>query len=214
MNFACPRRRAGKKIFRRHLNMKVQMKFQRILCLVSLIIGALTFVSAIIFLSGNLNDIAYYGKDYPELAGDFCTSAQSFVNVMFTLTIIYICAAVTLFITDTNKRRNYYVTNYVSSGLVIATALVVALYGIIFTAVLMGSFYGMDWEELNFYIEISSGMGGPSVSKSSLMFVISFVTSFLALADAVAVALNLIWKVKLMKGEKALLEQNIAKEAA
>ena len=192
--------------------MKVQMKFQKILATCSLIISAITIVGAIIFMSDNLANIMYYMED--DLAKEFCASAQSFVNTMFVLTIIYLCTVVVYYFTDSNKRRNYYITNYIATGLVIAGALVVAVYGIIFTSVLLGTFYGIDWEEFQNSIDFAILMGGPDVSKAPTMFIISYVTSILALADAVAIALNLVWKIKLMNGEKALLEKGLVKEVA
>ena len=212
MNFSCPSRAGRRKIFSGKFYMKVQMRFQKILATCSLIVAAITIVSAIIFMSGNLADIMYYRDD--DVVKDFCASAQSFVNTMFILTIVYLCMVVVFYFTDSNKRRNYYITNYVATGLAIAGALVVAFYGIIFTSVLLGNFYGLDWEEFQIIMDIASGMGGPIVGKAPTMFIISYITSFLALVNAVAIGLNLLWKVKLMKGEKALLEKSLVKEVA
>lgn len=192
--------------------MKVQMKFQKILALCSLVISALCIVSALVFPSGNLANIQYYRTE--SIVTEFNETVQSFVQMMLVVTVIYLCTILLMYITDTNKRRNYYITNYISSGLAIAGACAVAIIGIIYTTMVLSSFYGLDWDALRILCERYASRGGPEVSEAPTMFIISYVTSLLALVDAVAIALNLVLKIKLMKGEKALLEQGKAEEVA
>lgn len=192
--------------------MKVQMKFQKILVLCSLIISALCIVSALVFPSGNLANIQYYRSQ--SVVTDFNETVQSFVQMMLVVTIIYLCMIILMYLTDTNKRRNYYITNYISSGLAIAGACAVAIIGIIYTSIVLSSFYGLDWDAVLALVERYASRGGPEVSKAPTMFIISYITSLLALVDAVAIALNLVLKIKLMKGEKALLNQGKAEEVA
>jgi MFS family permease len=214
--------RAGNKNFMWGINMKTQIKFQKILTLVSLIIAALTFVFALVFLSGNLSDLyGYFGKNWSGIykydgADEFLYAAQDFVSVLIILSIVYIVAVVTLYIASTNKRRNYYITNYISIGLTIAMATVVAIFGIIFMSVLVAKFYAIDWDYLNDFIEKmrSKGRELNDVSQSPYMFIIGYVVFLLALADALAWVYNLVWKIKLMKGEKELLANGLVKEVA
>jgi hypothetical protein len=214
--------RAGNKNFMWGINMKTQIKFQKILSIVSLVIAALTFVFALIFLSGNLSDLCgYFGKNWSGIykysgADDFLYAAQDFVSALVILSIIYIIAVVTLYIANTNKRRKYYITNYISIGFTIVMAAVVAIFGIIYMSVLISEFYAIDWDELNAFIEKMRNRGRElnDVSQSPYMFIIGYIVSLLALADALAWAYNLVWKIKLMKGEKALLENGLVKEVA
>lgn len=202
--------------------MKTQIKFQKILAFVSLVFAALVFVYALIFNSGNLSDVMYYDNwDNPMYRFDgtdsFCDSAQSFVSALVVIGIVYIVVVVTLFITSTHKRRNYYVTNYVAIGLNIAMSVVVAIFGIVFISILMSKFYALDWDGLAKLIERLKKAGDQEyrdVSKSPAMFVVGIVLCLLALANAAAWALNLIWKIKLMKGEKALLASGFVGEVA
>lgn len=205
--------------------MKVQMRFQKILVLVSLIVSILSIVLAIIFMSGNLSDIMYYHGS-PEEGGDiygvnsFTEPAQLFCDMLLIIGIVYLCCVVTLFITDTNKRRNYYITNYVSTGLAVLAAVVTAVFGLIMISILVSKFYGLDWETLTPIMESMSGppeeggLGAPMVTKSPAMFIIGYVIMLLPLLDAAALILNLVWKLKLMKGEKELLEKGLVKEVA
>ncbi len=203
--------------------MKTQIKFQKILALVSLIIAALVFVYALIFNSGNLSDIMFYNNwesmRYEYGGSDsFCDPAQTFVSALVIMAIVYICIVAILFITASNKRRNYYITNYVAIGLNIAMSVIVAIFGIIFIAILMAKFYGLDWNALTSLIDALKATDGKQpykdVSKSPAMFILGIVVFLLVLANAAAWTLNLIWKIKLMKGEKELLASGLVGEVA
>ncbi len=204
--------------------MNKQIKFQKILALVSLIISALVFVFAIIFFSGNLSKssdngaggiLAYHssaGWGY-EGADSFIDAGQAFVGVLVVFAIIDILAVATLYITACNKRRNYYITNYVSIGLNIALSAFIGLFILIEMFVLMGLFYGsVDWAGIAETKEMITQL--PTVSKSPVMFIIGIVMGLIVLANAAAWTLNLIWKIKLMKGEKELLEKGLVEEVA
>lgn len=208
--------------------MNKQIKFQKILAFISLVVAALTFVFAIIFLSGNLaynsgngmGGILTYHSKYEygfDSADKFIDTAQMFVGALVVIAIIYIIAAASLFITASHTRRNYYVTNYISIGLNIAMSLFIGLFILIFMFVLMGFFYGtIDWAGLSEVIarEKLNGNDLPEVTKSPVMFIIGIVIALIVLANGVFWALNLIWKIKLMKGEKQLLEKGFVKEVA
>lgn len=203
--------------------MKTQIKFQKILSLVTLLIAVLTFVYALVFFSGNLSGdglMFYLGKNevdgYYTGADGFLLPAQTFVGVLVGLGIAFILVAAAQYVTATNSRRNYYVTNYVSSGLAILTGAVIALFGIIYLSILVSEFYAIDWTELQELIEGLKASNNPykEVTDSPAMFIIGYVMFMIVLADAVAWALNLLWKIKLMRGEKELLARVPVKEAA
>lgn len=201
--------------------MKVQMRFQKILAFVSLIIGALSILLAIIFISGDLAGMMYYANDeLDEGITAFADLAQMFCDTMLVIGIVYLLCVVTLFITDTNKRRNYYITNYISTGLAAASALVAAVFGLVMVSMLLGKFNGLDWENLTPIFEMMSTegsdlyVGAPMVHQNPTMFIIGYVILLLPLLDVAALVLNLVWKIKLMKGEKELLEKGLVKEVA
>lgn len=201
--------------------MKVQMRFQKILAFVSLIIGALSILLAIIFMSGDLAGMMYYAnEELDEGITAFADLAQMFCDTMLVIGIVYLLCVVTLFITDTNKRRNYYITNYISTGLAAASALVAAVFGLVMVSMLLGKFNGLDWENLTPIFEMMSTegsdlyVGAPMVHQNPTMFIIGYVILLLPLLDVAALVLNLVWKIKLMKGEKELLEKGLVKEVA
>lgn len=187
--------------------MKTQMKFQKILSLVTLIAAVVGFVYALSFFSGNISKLLGYISEMDEhftVADGFLYSGQTFVDIMVGVSIAFLCVIAFIYITATNKRRNYYITNYVAIGLVTFMCVFVALFGIIYVGVLMGKFYGLDWEAIREYQANNSDYVQP-VSQSPVIFIIGFVVFLLILCVAVLWILNLIWKIKLMKGEKALL---------
>ena len=204
--------------------MKAQMKFQKALSLITLIVAAICFVFAICFFSGNLSDLLMYKNENLQStrvssydgADDFLYFAQDFVTIFVVLAIVFIVCVAILYITDTNKRRNYYVTNYVAIGIIIAISAAVAFAGIISLSIALAEFYAIDWEELVQIRERANVTAAilPEVSQDTTAFIFGYIVSALSLATGVVWVLNLVWKIKLMKGEKALLEGGLVKEVA
>lgn len=201
--------------------MKAQMKFQKILSLATLIVAAVVFVYALCFFSGNLSDIMNYKSNYVDGfysgADVFIDAGQTFVSALEIMSIIFFVVIAITYIMGCNKRRNYYITNYVAVGLVVAMSLIVAMYGIIMLIVLMNSFYNkVDWatmDELrNKYYYMPQFQA--EVGKSPAIFIIGLIVFLAVLADCVAWILNLVWKIKLMQGEKELLANGLQKEVA
>lgn len=212
--------------------MKTQMKFQKILTLASLLVGALVFVFAICFISGNLAELLYYnnssltGQGVEAIdtfygADSFNAAAQTFVDVLVILAIVYICAVAVLYITSTNSRRNYYITNYVAIGLFAVVAAAVAMYLIIDLSVLLGEFANVDWDGMAYLRTLYWGRGStmkyylagaPEPDQSVTMFILGYVVAVIILVNIAAWALVLLWKIKLMKGEKELLAKGACAE--
>lgn len=187
--------------------MKTQMKFQKILSLATLVVAAVVFVYALSFFTGNMSDLLGYISEKDStftVADGFLYSAQSFVDCLVGIGIAFFVVVAFVYITATNKRRNYYITNYVAIGLVTFMCVFISLFGIIYLAVLMSKFYGLDWAAIGEYYSQNTDYV-TTVSKSPVMFIIGILVFLVVLACAVLWVLNLIWKKKLMDGEKALL---------
>ncbi|MGN0814471.1 MAG: hypothetical protein ACI4MH_04480 [Candidatus Coproplasma sp.] len=197
--------------------MKAQMKFQKLLSLLTLIVVAVVFVYALSFNSGNMSAlVGYYLSDKSgyDVADTVVNSGQTFVSLMIVLCIVLFVAIAILYITCSNSRRNYYITNYISVGLIIGLTGAVALVGLIFVTVIMAQFYAMDWDFIYEIYEMEQSIGAPEVNQSPIIFILGYIVFLALLADCLAWVYNLIWKIKLMKGEKALLEQGLVKEVA
>lgn len=189
------------------------MKFQKILSLVTLVVAAVVFVYALSFFSGNLSDLMAYSSSHNDGMYDgadvFIDAGQNFIDAMEIICIVYFCIIALSYIMGCNTRRNYYITNYVASGLVIGMSLFIAIYGIVMEIVLMNSFYNkIDWALMD---ELRANYSWnpvfqTEIGKSPAIFIIGIVIFLIVLCVCAAWAYSLIWKKKLMEGEKALLE--------
>ena len=203
------------------------MRFQKILSLVTLVIAALCFVYALAFLTGGMGNVHYYmpsagtgeRQDLINAKG-FLDASQGFVSTLVILSIVFILIVATLFVSASNKRRNYYVTNYVSIIAVAAFAVVIALFIIISVSNVMNLFYNdIAWESgtngtFNYADQFVRYNGEYPVGKSPANFILGYALGVLVVLTAAVHVLNLVWKIKLMKGEKALLQGGLVKEVA
>lgn len=205
--------------------MKTQMKFQKIMCLIMLLVGALSAIYCFMYCTGGLVNIgmSLSKKDgKPNYTAGFEDAQKLYVDVqpfntaLLILSIVMIVAAALLYITATNKRRNYYVTNYVATGIVCATDIAVSIYVLIQNTIFMNRFIGIinDPKLNEMYIEIAKSRPDVSYVTSTWPFVVGYVVYILVILACVGLILNLVWKLKLMKGEKQLLSGVAASEVA
>ena len=213
--------------------MKTQMRFQKYLCLAMLIVGALALLYAFCYATGGLAELGHLiepsnntskfsaaqGKQDATLFLDI----QGFNDALMYCGIIIILLAVCLYITACNKRRNYYITNYVATGVCAGGSIIISIIMMALNGVWMGKFQNIDfaaWKSFNetnikMWEEIYAEAGEtitPDIlepfthySESITWFVLGFVVYFLVIAASVLLILNLVWKIKLMQGEKQLL---------
>lgn len=193
--------------------MKTQMRFQKILVLISLILAALCIVYSLIFCSGVINQISAIKDDYYD-AYDLYDAAQAFSDTFLILGIILILAIVLLYITATQKRRNYYISNYVAIGIVLVYEIVYAVLLLINVVNVQTIFGSLDLDLCKDYYVNAAAESRGTWNGTPWTFYVGYALVALILIDAVLIALNLVWKIKLMRGEKALLEQGLVKEVA
>ena len=195
--------------------MKTQMRFQKILTLVSLIIAAFSVVYALIFCSDIMLQISAILDEVPATAGaqTLFDKSQAFSDLFLVLGIILIVAVVLLYITACQKRRKYYVTNYVAIGVVLAYQLVYIILLVVNLVDVQSAFNALDFEMCkNAYAITLDSLG--KWSESSWMISLGYAYVAILGVNMVALVLNLVWKIKLMKGEKKLLESGMVKEVA
>ena len=190
--------------------------------LVSIVIGALGMVYAIAFFTGPYDTKQFLSKNLMEENFDpidgvdnFFNKGQAFVSTMIILSIVYILLVAANYITASHSRRNYYITNYITIG---ATVIYLVVYSILGIALLSGcvaAYNSIDWTAYNKMFEDDYVFDLYTPLKSTYpTFIIGYVMYVLPLLNAAALALNVVWKVKLMQGEKALLNGNTAEEVA
>lgn len=194
------------------------MKFQKILALVTLIIAALATVLSLFFCSGVLYAVISYGHRYENDAAarfgvqDLYEYSQSMNNVLVIMGIVLILTVVLMYIMGNSSRRNYYVTNLVATCVYVAYA---AVFAIVMIAVCGGCFARIGkidfeaWKAHEAQIDEATGdfKYAQHYDRNVATLVLGIIMGIIVLATAAAWVLNLLWKLKLMKGEKQLLAQ-------
>ncbi len=231
---------------------KSQMKFQKILCFVCLILAAVLFVYSLGFVTSIYNMLNYTWRVNknsgtmtlrdPELEGTGCelfweletlvmpetklvTDANGneeevtvenrtvgFVDKLMGVAIADIAAAVILFVFNTHKRRKYYIGNYVATGIFAGYNFAAAIWMLIKLVEYHHKFLAMDHEAIKAFCEqwaMDYNYKGAIIS-----FDLGYVLGALMIVAALAIALNLVWKLLLQKRENKLLTQAPVQEVA
>lgn len=211
--------------------MKTQMKFQKYLCLVMLILGALSLAYAFFYLSGSMAELGQNKKTDTSSSEQFVSTfvaaegkydyklfeqIQPFNNTLMYCGIVMVLLAVVLYITACNKRRNYYITNYIAIGACAGTNIVMSIVLMAINASWRSKFLNVDFDAWYAANEIYTLPGMESFresyhySESTLWFDLGFVVYALIIIASVLLLLNLVWKILLMRGEKKLLNSGVA----
>lgn len=187
-----------------------QMKLQRIICIFALIAAACVFIYSL----GMLTDL--YDSLYPmmrnpdnleetDVPGSIIYyDMQPFNHQLVISAIALILLAALLFVTSTSSRRKYYVGNYIATCLNVAAEIGVSVWAHLQISSFKSQFINtVDFDAL----EMWSGIWEtPAMTKSSTFwFDIHYLVFALVLIAAVLLIVNVIWKRRLMQGEKALL---------
>ncbi|MDE7181438.1 MAG: hypothetical protein K2O41_00210 [Clostridia bacterium] len=185
--------------------MKTQMRFQKILMLVTLIVAALSFVYALAFCSGTIYQygtlyLQSSGKERVSGAADLFLVSQYDNGILITLSIVFIVVTVLHYIAASQKRRKYYVTNYVATGIVVLYQIIFAILLIVYVSEVFSLFNAID------RVAAEEAYLRDDFKYSTINFIMGYVLVGVVVVNAVALILNLVWKIKLMQGEKKLLE--------
>ncbi|MCR4617495.1 MAG: hypothetical protein K5669_04825 [Lachnospiraceae bacterium] len=185
---------------------KKQMLLQKILCILTVITGAITFLYSLGIMT-DLYDTLFTTMPYSDhtksdVAGSIIYYDMQDFNSMFVkFSIGAILVAAVLFITSTNTRRRYYVSNFIAIAANV-------IYGLGFTVwahtqieMFKAQYKLVDFEALKVYSETWN----TRYSDSTFWFDIHYAVFGLVLVIVVLHILNLVWKIKLMKEEKALV---------
>ena len=184
---------------------KKQMLFQRIICYALLIAAVLVFVYSLGIMT-NLYDALYLYSEDPEnpvvQGAEVYIHMQPFNRQLTAAGIALILSAVALFVTNTHKRRKYYIGNYVTVGINAVLTVVTSVWALINVAEYKEAFLKVDFEALKAESQIFKTL----YTESTFWFDISVpVFAILLLVTALSIG-NLVFKILLMRGEKRLLE--------
>ena len=197
---------------------KKQLKVQKLLCLLAVVVAAILFLYALGVMT-DLYDTLYatlrisvtenaetggYALNVTERSvpgAKVYTNMQSFNQWLVIASIVYILLAVLLFVTNTNIRRRYYIGNYVSIGLFTVASLYIpiASHGII-------EAYKAQWLKVDFEaLQQYAADYNSTYTESTLWFDLHYAVFALMIIAAALLVACAVWKVMLMKEEAELV---------
>lgn len=188
--------------------MKAQMKFQKIVCLVCLIASVVAFVYGL-GICTDLQSFLYYlsaeGKTPLVGGANIYFDIQPFNAEFVNGAIVSIIISVTLFITMTNTRRKYYISNFVSAGAVVVYNLYFFIKHIPTCMAFRAQYVnGVDWDAAAYWGETY----GLTYTDSTFWFDAIYIAFAVMMIALVLLVANFIWKILLIKRENRLLAMN------
>ena len=188
---------------------KKQLRTQKFASLFAIIAAAVSFVYALGIMTDlydslyatmmNPNDLTQTSVPGSIIYYDMQPFNKSFVNA----SIVLILTAAFLFVSNTNIRRKYYISNYIATAVhAVATVGVAVWSHLQISAFKVQYLTTVDFEALKAFSEL---WGKPYI-ESTFWFDVHFFVSGLAIVSAAVLVYNLIWKVRMMREENALLE--------
>ena len=192
---------------------KKQLKAQKILCLLAVVVAVILFLYALGIMTDLYDTLYTTLRIRVEEGGTFSVSERSvsgakvyydmqwFNQWLVKFAIIYILSACLLFVTNTNIRRRYYIANYVSIGLFAGLSVYIpfASHGII-------EYYKAQWLNVDFAaLAEYAKTYNSAYTESTLWFDLHYGVFALMIVAAILLVANCVWKISLMKGEAKLV---------
>lgn len=183
-----------------------------------IIVGALATLYSFFYCSLSLSELgltinptnknSYFTAGEGKYDATLYNDIQGFNSALMYCGIVMILLAVCLYITACHKRRNYYVSNIVAVSVCAGGNFIISLVLLVMNAMWKSKFLNVDFEAWKAYwdkrVEIISTIV-PHYSESTVMFDLGFAVYIIVMLVSVLLILNLVWKIKLMQGEKKLL---------
>ena len=193
---------------------KKQMKIQKIVCFLVLAASVVVFLYSLGIMT-DLYDSLYYtihNKDNLDRSrvdgARVYYDMQPFNQQFLHFGIGLILCAVLLFLTNTNTRRRYYVSNIIAVVINAAVNVYVAVWAHAQILAFKAQFLQVDFEALKKFADRQHTL----YTESTFWFDVHVAVFAFAIIANVLLIANMIWKFQLMKEEKQLI--NAGKEAA
>ena len=184
---------------------KKQVKMQKIICLVLLILSAVVFVYSLGIMT-DLYDSLYstYRRGKTSLSGaEVYMDMQPFNKDFLHASIGLILLAVLLFVTNTHSRRKYYIGNYCAVGLFSIGSVALCVWAHNQIEIFKAQFLTIDFAALAEHAAKKKTL----FTDSTFWFDIHYVIFGLLLIGTALLVANVFWKRKLMKEERTLIAQ-------
>ena len=188
---------------------KKQIKCQKLLCIVAIISCAIAFLYALGLMT-DLYDALYstmrnpYDLTETDVSGSILSyMMQDFNKALLRYSIALILLACLLFLTQTHARRKYYIGNYVATGLYSVATVAYSVWAHTYIEGYKAAFLSqIDFEALRKHAD----MWKTAYVDSTFWFDAHYAVYAILLVVTGLLLLNLVWKIRLMKAEKRLIE--------
>jgi len=189
---------------------KAQIKFQKIICLATVAASFIVFLYSLGIMT-DIYDCFYTTMMDPEdptqtwVTGSIIYyDMQPFNYALTKISIALILISLTLFVTNTNKRRRYYIGNIITITLNAIAGIAAAVYSLPKIRAFKIQFLTtVNFEELKTFSEIFNS----TYTESTFWFDLGgWVFGLLLLTDALLI-FNMIWKFRMMKLETKLIKE-------
>lgn len=200
---------------------KKQLKIQKIVCLLALVVAVILFLYALGIMT-DLYDALYTAlrirveEDSSSAIGYTATATersvpgamvyfnmQDFNKTFVNCSIVYIVLAALLYVTNTSTRRRYYISNYISIGLVTVASLAIPIYAHSQIEYFKAQFLQIDFSALKEHADTF----GTLYTESTMWFDLHYFVFALMILVAAAMVAVCVWKVVLMRDEQKLVEE-------
>ena len=188
---------------------KKQVALQKVLCVGLLIICALIFLYSLGIMT-DLYDALYNTIRNPEKLDKTTVTGsriyydmQPFNRNFLHAAIGMILLCVLLFLTNTHSRRKYYIENYTAIGLFTVGGAAFSAWAHNEIEAFKAQFLQINFEELAEHAAKKKSL----YTDSTFWFDIHYAIFGLLLLGILLLLANMLWKMKLMKDEQALIQK-------
>lgn len=187
---------------------KKQMTLQKIVCLLAIFASALVFIYSLGIMTDLYDSLYDTMRDPKDLTKTTVEGSivyydmQGFNNSFLKAGIGLILLSCLLFLTNTHIRRKYYIGNYVATGLQVIANVATAVWAHGQIEIYKAQFLQVDFEALAKHAKRWKTL----YTESTFWFDVHYAVFAVLLAVSALLIANALWKVSLMKNEKALIE--------
>ena len=189
---------------------KKQLVFQKFACMFAVVAAAISFVYSLGIVTDIYDSLYSTMMDPNDLTQTFVPGSiiyydmQDFNKSFMNVSIVLILLACLLYLTNTHIRRKYYIGNYVSVGLYSIATLAVGIWSHLqIEAFKVQYLTTVDFEALKTFAE----MWNKPYIESTFMLDLHYFVLAMAVLSVVALVVNAIWKVRMMRAEDALIAE-------
>ncbi len=188
---------------------KKQLRFQKIICLMAIILAAIYFIYGLGILTDMHDSLKDTIRNIDKPERDKVPGAriyydmQPFNKDLVNYSVILILLACFLFVMNTHSRRKYYIGNYIATGIYCVGAVALTVWSHTQIEAFKHQFLTtVDFEALKAYAD---QWGTLYLDNTNLLDLHYAVGAFAILVTAGLIG-NTVWKIVLMNNEKKLIK--------